>query len=232
MNIQHSYVPVDFLKGTISPIVKDNSGDLNAVGNYRGVTLCSTFSLMFENALRIKFHRFILSDALQFGLKPRHSTSHAVYALKSTINHFTERDSNVFVAFLDFSKAFDTISHCGLFLKLINRNVPLCFLLLIMFWYGSMEYIVKWSNNYSDSFRVLCGTKQGGVLSPEFFAIYIDDLIIILRRTGVGCHVINLFIACLLFADDVTLLHYNNSSMHVRGTATDFVSNSMQVRQK
>ena len=211
--IQHSYVPVDFLKGTISPIVKDSSGDLNAVGNYRGVTLCSVFSLMFENALRLKFHRFLSSDALQFGFKPRHSTSHAVYTLKATINHFIERDSNVFVAFLDFSKAFDTISHSGLFLKLMDRNVPVCFLLLIIFWYGSMEYMVKWSNVYSESFHVLCGTKQGGVLSPEFFAVYIDDLISVLRKTGVGCYVVNLFIACLLFADDVTLLAPTRSAL-------------------
>ena len=110
------------------------------------------------------------------------------------------------MAFLDFSKAFDTISHCGLFLKLMDRNVPLCFLMLVMFWYLNMEYDVKWANARSNSFRVLCGTKQGGILSPDFFSIYINDLIGILKRTGVGCYVINVFLACILFADDVTLL--------------------------
>ena len=194
------------MKGTISPIVKDSSGDINALSNYRGVTLSSVFSHMFESALRLKFGCFLSSDDLQFGFKPKHSTNHAVFTLKSCIDFFTKRDSNVYVAFLDFSKAFDTISHCGLFLKLMDRNVPLCFLLLIMFWYLNMEYDVKWANSRSDSFRVMCGTKQGGILSPEFFAIYINDLIIILKRSGVGCHVLRFFIACILFADDVTLL--------------------------
>ena len=204
--LQHSFVPVDFLQGTISPIVKDASGDINAVDNYRGVTLCSVLSHMFECALRMKFRRFLGSDDLQFGFKPRHSTSHAVYTLKSCVDYFTRRDSNVYVAFLDFSKAFDTLSHHGLFIKLMERNVPLCFLLIIMFWYLNMQYVVKWANTHSNSFHVLCGTKQGGILSPDFFAIYINDLILQLKKTGVGCHVINLFIACILFADDVSLV--------------------------
>ena len=202
----HGFVPTSFLEGTISPTVKNSSGNLNSVENYRGITLCSVISHMFENALRLKFGEFLHSDELQLGFKPKHSTSHAVYALKSCVNYFTRRDSNVFVAFLDFSKAFDTISHCGLFLKLMERNVPFCFLMTIMFWYLNMKYDVKWSNVRSDSFPVRCGTKQGGILSPDFFAIYINDLIIDLRNTGVGCHIINRFIACILFADDVTVM--------------------------
>ena len=50
----------------------------------------------------------------------------------------------VFVAFCDFSKAFDKISHHGLFIKLMDRNVPLCFVLIVMFWNMNMEYDCKW----------------------------------------------------------------------------------------
>ena len=204
--LQHSFVPIDFLKGTISPVVKNTSGDLNSTDNYRGVTLSSVLAHMFENALRLKFGSYLSSHDLQFGFKPKHSVNHAVFTLKSCVDFFTKRGSNVYVAFLDFSKAFDTISHSGLFLKLMDRNVPLCFLLLIMFWYLNMVYDVKWANARSSPFSVLCGTKQGGILSPDFFAIYINDLIVLLKSMGIGCHVINLFIACLLFADDMSLI--------------------------
>ena len=80
----------------------------------------------------------------------------------------------------------------------MDRKVPLCFLITIMFWYLNMEYNVKWSKVYSDSFPVKCGTKQGGILSPDFFAIYLNDLINLLKATGVGCHITRRFIACLL----------------------------------
>ena len=204
--IQHSFVPIDFLKGTISPVVKNSSGDLNSTDNYRGVTLSSVFAHLFENALRLKFGSFLTSHDLQFGFKPKHSVNQAVFTLKSCVDFFTQRGSNVYVAFLDFTKAFDTISHSGLFLKLMDRKVPLCFLLIIMYWYLNMQYDVKWVNTRSNLFPVLCGSKQGGILSPDFFAVYINDLIVLLKSMGIGCHVIEIFIACLLFADDMSLI--------------------------
>ena len=211
--LQHGFVPSQFVLGTITPIVKDSSGDINSVNNYRGITLCGVISHLFENALRLKFGHFLVSDELQFGFKPKHSTSHAVYTLKSCINYFTKRNSNVYVAFLDYSKAFDTISHSGLFLKLIDRNVPLCFLLVVMYWYINMHYDCKWGGSKSDYFVAKCGTKQGGILSPDFFSLYINNLIKILRQKGIGCHIIKYFIACILFADDMTLMAPTRDAM-------------------
>ena len=72
----------------------------------------------------------------------------------------------------------------------MDRHVPLCFLMVIMFWYMNMIYDVKWAKAKSNSFAVLCGTKEGGIFSPEFFSIYINDLIIILKGMGVGCHTV------------------------------------------
>ena len=50
------------------------------------------------------------------------------------------------------------------------------------------------------------GTKQGGVLSPDFFAMYVHDLIDLLRKSGYGCNVIRVCIARIFFADDIVLL--------------------------
>ena len=56
------------------------------------------------------------------------------------------------------------------------------------------------------AFDVDTGTKQGGILSPDFFALYMHDLIEKLKACGFGCQVIELVIACLFFADDLVLL--------------------------
>ena len=50
------------------------------------------------------------------------------------------------------------------------------------------------------------GTKQGGILSPDFFAMYMHDLIELLRASGFGCHVIRMCLAYIFFADDIVLL--------------------------
>ena len=63
-----------------------------------------------------------------------------------------------------------------------------------------------WRKSYSDYFDVLTGTKQGGVLSPRIFTVYMDDLVSRLKKRGIGCHVVKIFVACLLYADDMCLL--------------------------
>ena len=83
------------------------------------------------------------TDSLQFGYKKQHSTSHAIHTLKSKIDYFTSRGSNVFAAFLDCTKGFDRVNHDGIFIKLIQRGVPLCIIDL-----------VKWNGAFSFSFSL------------------------------------------------------------------------------
>ena len=204
--LSHSYLPYDFLCGNISPIVKDSNGDTTSTSNYRPITLGPTFSQLFEHLLFNKFGHFLESDNLQFGFKQKHSPSHAIFVLKSCVEFYTKHGSNVLVAFLDCSKAFDTVSHYGIFNKLMDRNVPLCFLRIIMYLYLNMKSRCQWRGCYSDYFDVLTGTKQGGVISPRIFTMYMDELIARLRKRGIGCHIIDLFVACILYADDLCLV--------------------------
>ena len=125
--IQHSYVPCEFLNGVITPLVKDPEGDHSDPSNYRGLTLGVTFSFLFEHALLLKTGHLLVTDELQFGYKRKHSTAHAIYTLRTSIDYFTDRGSNVFAAFLDCSKGFDKIDHNGIFIKLIERGILIGF---------------------------------------------------------------------------------------------------------
>ena len=211
--LSHSYLPYDFLCGTISPIVKDTNGDTTNPSNYRPITLGPTFSQLFEYLLYNKFGVFLESDHLQFGFKRKHSAAHAVFVLKSCLEYYTNHGSNTLVAFLDCSKAFDTVSHYGIFLKLMKRGVPLCFLNIIIFLYLNMKSRCQWRGTFSEYFDVLTGTKQGGVISPRIFTLYMDDLIDRLKKRGIGCHLIDLFVACLFYADDLCLIAPTRSAM-------------------
>ena len=211
--ISHSYLPFEFLCGTISPIVKDSNGDTTKSSNYRPITLGPVLLQLFENALLRKFGSYLSTDDLQFAYKRRHSTSHAIFALKSCVEYFTTHGSNVFVTFLDCSKAFDTISHYGIFIRLMERGVPICFLKIMIYWYLNMKSRCRWNDSFSEYFDVLSGMKQGGVLSPRIFTLYVNELIIRLRKRGVGCHLISYFIACIMFADDLCLMAPSRGAM-------------------
>ena len=145
-------------------------------------------------------------DNLQFGYKKRHSTSHAIFTVKQCIEYFCRHGSSVYASFLDCTKGFDRVSHDGLFMKLIDRGIPLCWLRVLVYWYSNLSSVVKWQTAMSDSFLVISGVRQGGVLSARFWAVYMDELVLQLRNTGLGCYIVNVFVACILYADDVCLL--------------------------
>ena len=186
--LQHSYVPIEFLRGTITPIVKDSQGDLSDTSNYRGITLSCLPAKMFELAIQLKTSNLLQTDELQFGFKKKTSTSHALFTLKTTVDHFLSHGSNVYVAYLDCTKAFDRISHFGLFTKLMKRQLPLCILMCLIHWYLNMSCRVKWGTELSGEFTVPLGIKQGGINSPDFFGVYLDDLSKLLRQLEISCN--------------------------------------------
>ena len=56
-----------------------------------------------------------------------------------------------------------------------------------MVWYCSQMFIVRWGNTLSSPFSVSNGVRQGGILSPILFNVYVDDLSLILNNSNVGC---------------------------------------------
>ena len=73
-------------------------------------------------------------DKFQFGFKRGHSTSLCTNIFTQTVDYFTTRGSNVFVCFVDFNKAFDNVSHCKLFSKLLDDNVNCMIVRLLDFY--------------------------------------------------------------------------------------------------
>ena len=66
--------------------------------------------------------------------------------------------------------------------------------------------MVNWNGECSSIFSVGNDVKQGGVLPPVLFTVYLDDLIDQLRGKGLGCHFNGHFVGCFIYADDINLL--------------------------
>ena len=105
---------------------------------------------------------------MQFGFKRGHSASYAVFVLKSCVDYYLKRGSNVLVAYMDCSKAFDAVSHYGIFLSRLR---------IIIFLYLILNSRGQWRGTCSDYFFVLTGIKQGRAISPRIFTLLVDDLI-------------------------------------------------------
>ena len=88
----------------------------------------------------------------------------------------------------------------------MNRKFPKIFIDVIATWYDGLYCRVLWDGTYSDWFLVRAGVRQGGVLSPNFYGLYVDDLFSILELSGIGCYYLKRFAAALMYADDLAVI--------------------------
>ena len=123
--------------------------------------------------------------------------------------------TSVFAYFLDATKAFDLVNYETLFNRLLERKFPLHLTRFLLSWYKNQRMRVRWQNPFSDSFPISYGIRQGGVLSPILFTIYIDELLDDLHKLGVGCFCDTLFAGALGYADDLVLLAPSPAALRV-----------------
>ena len=100
-----------------------------------------------------------------------------------------------------------------LFKKLIDRDLPPIVIRSLAYVYEEQVGCVKWDGNRSSEFRIANGTRQGSVLSPALFSVYLDDLLKELRRLALGCHVGGVWVGAAGYADDLILLAPSRTAM-------------------
>ena len=122
-----------------------------------------------------------------------------------TINYYRRGGSDVFCCLLDCKKAFDTVEHAKLFRKLLEK-IPIVFVRILLVTYLGQKCFTRWNSQNSSIFTVQNGVRQGAVLSPILFSMYVNDLIDLLRASGMGCHVGSMYMGIFAYADDILLL--------------------------
>ena len=201
------HVPNQFGMSYTVPLIKVNGCTKNlSVDDFRGISISPVISKIFEHCILRRFNKYFTSSDNQFGFKKAVGCSHAIYTVRSVINHYVSNGSTVNLCALDVSKAFDKMNHHGLFIKLMNRLVPLTLLSVLEDWFSHCYTYVKWLGSVSFSFTLSSGIRQGGVLSPYLFAVYIDDLIIDIVKKSFGCTYNFVSICIVVYADDILLL--------------------------
>jgi hypothetical protein len=204
--VKVGYIPDSFMHSVFVPLVKSKIGDLSDVNNYRAIAISTSFSKLFENVLSVHVKSVDKFDDYQFGFTPGCSTGICTSVFKRTVDYYTDRGSHVFVAFVDFSKAFDNVNYWKLFNMLLDDKVDTHIVRLVAFWYSNQRVRVRWNNCQSDFFTVGNGTRQWGVLSPWLFNRYIRGLLREVVDSSVGCSVAGLATNILAYADDLVLL--------------------------
>ena len=211
--LYHGYVPYFILLCTLVPLVKDNLGDITSSDNYRAIAGgCLLLKLIDTIILLLEGEKFGC-DVLQFGYQAKSSTTMCTWTVTTVIDYYNRNGKPVYGCAMDMSKAFDMVEWGELFISLKDRAVDAIFLRLLLHIYKNQQCDVKWGGKYSTRFPVSNGVRQGAVSSAILFSVYINDLFIILRKAGLGCHIHGIFLGCFGYADDLFLLSASRSGL-------------------
>lgn len=202
----HGCTPGNMLLSTGLSIPKNVNKSLSDSTNYRGITLASCLCKLLDIVTVLRYEDKLRTSDLQFSFKKRHSTTMCTLLVKEIVNYYINNGNSVFVCMLDASKAFDRVRYDSLFRALLERDIPCVFLRLLMDSYERQQMRVTWSSEFSECFTVGNGVRQGGVLSPILFTVYMDLLIKQLSAKGIGCHIGDKFCGAAGYADDLTLI--------------------------
>lgn len=203
--IIHGYFPKNLLLSTILSIPKDSKASLSNIDNYRGISLFNSISKVFDYVTIHLCDKDLLSSDMQFAYKERHSTVLCSIIYIETLHHYNNNGSNVFSCLLDASKAYDRIHYGKMFEMLLSRDLPVYIVRILFNCYNRQESRTTWNSCFSQYFTMSNGVKQGGVLSGILFTLYIDKLLLLLKKSGVGCYINGSFTGAISYADDITL---------------------------
>ena len=203
--LTHGFTPATLLLGTMSPIPKQ-CGMVYTSEKYRAITLVSCILKLLDHIIIQKQCWIFESDPLQFGFKSNSSTTLCSSMMIETIRLFNSQGSKVHAVLLDASKAFDRVEFTKLFGALLDKGMDAMYSRYLLNMYLNQKLCISWNGYMSGSFSVKNGVRQGGVISPLLFAVYLDILIRRLRDSGFGCYCGPFFVGCMAYADDIVLL--------------------------
>jgi len=192
------YVPPDWLKAVIVPVFK--KGISGTVTNYRPISLTCVLSKILEKIVSGKIYDHLITNNIlnadQHGFLRRKSTTTNLLESLNDWTLYLQAGEQTVVVYVDFKKAFDSVSHNKLFIRLMSYGIRGSVMTWLQNFFCGRTHQTRIGQSLSDVEDMLSGIVQGSGVGPLMFVIYINELIEILQRHGV--HV-------KLFADDVKL---------------------------
>ena len=202
-SLSEGHVPELWRLSEVTAIFK--KGARNSPNNYRPVSLTCVICKVLESLIADLIRQYMENNNFftdcQHGFRSHRSCVTQLLQVLNDFTSFIEDKQNFDVIYLDFSKAFDSVPHKRLLIKLKSYGLSGTLLKWIESFLTNRRQRVKVNNSFSNFSNVTSGIPQGSILGPILFIIFINDLPDVVMNI------------CKIFADDSKV--YGPSTNHV-----------------
>ncbi|CAH2104737.1 unnamed protein product [Euphydryas editha] len=210
--IKEERVPEQWTKSNIILLYK--KGDPNDIGNYRPISLLPSLYKLFSQCILSRISTKIDKNqpVEQAGFRKGFSTVDHIQTLESVIEKYKELQRPLYLAFIDYQKAFDSISHNSIWeaLKVNNIDSTYCNVIKNIYERSTSKISLETSG---PEIKIKRGVKQGDSLSPKLFIAVLEMIFKRLKWENLGILINNEYLSHLRFADDIILFSESISQL-------------------
>ncbi len=214
LSFSQGVFPILLKTAIVIPVYK-NGSHLDP-GNYRPISLLTTFSKLLEKLFNNRMLSFINEHNIlhdnQFGFIKNKSTTLAIANVLSSIISKHNNNNKIVFALLDLKKAFDFINHDLLLVKLRHYGIRGLPLLWLSSYLTNRSQRVKVNNICSTVSSITAGVPQGSILGPLLFNLFINDVF----QFNSPCSEI------YLYADDTAIIFSSDSNTNLQAIVNNF----------
>ena len=203
--LTHGTITLAILSCSFMPLLKSARKDQTQFDSWRAVAGASQLLKLFEYVLLDIWGGRLESDSLQFGFKSGTSADQCTWLLHAVAEHYLHQGSSTLCCLLDVRKGFPSVRFSDLFNKCLEK-LPVVVCRVLVFMYKEQSGFVQLRGRRSATFCLSNGMREGAAASPVLWAVYVDGLLVLLRQSGLGCHVAGVWMGAFLCADDLSLL--------------------------
>lgn len=176
---QTGNVPQDFKDALIQHLYK-NKGNRNICDNHRGISLLSIAGKILARLILNRIMKHLVDGIYpesQCGFRAGRGTIDMIFSLRQVAEKVREKNEELYLVFIDLTKAFDTVNRAALWKVLKQLGIPDNMLNIIISFHDGMKASVVSNGESSEPFNVTNGTKQGCVMAPVLFALFFSVML-------------------------------------------------------
>ena len=185
---KHGAVPQQWRDANIVTIYK-GKGEKSVCGNSRGISLLSVAGKVLAKVMLCRLIRSVTEHLLpesQCGFRKNRSTVDMIFTTRQLQEKCREQHQDLHMAFVDLSKAFDTVNRDLLWAVLLRVGCPQRFVNILQSFHEGMMAQVTTGGQESRPFKVCTGVRQGCVLAPVLFNIFLMSVTWLLHKEVEG----------------------------------------------